>query len=61
MKKWYFIPKYLPTDGQTVWIRLNSNAYQVFQAIYNTTAETFTSVENSIVYPVTYVWKWRQL
>ena len=57
--KWFFIPQHVPTDGQLCYIRLNSNTYNYFEATYNATTEIFTSVDNNIQYPITFVWKFK--
>ena len=61
MSKWKLLPQNVPVDGQTVWIRLNANAYNVFQAVYSLPNENFISLDNNIIYSASMVWKWRPL
>lgn len=59
MASWIIVPGTMPADAATVWIRPFSPFYTAFQAVYNATAGTFTSVDNSIVYPAYLIYKWR--
>lgn len=58
---WYFLPQYVPADGQTVWCRRDQFSTVPFQAVWDLSAQTFTSVDNSIEYPAWIITKWRAL
>ena len=51
MSNWKTLPVDVPTNGQTVWVRITYFYGAPFQAVYNSTNQTFTSVINSIVFP----------
>jgi hypothetical protein len=51
MAKWYFIPDYVPTDGQSVWVRLYNGYANPFPAVYSTSAQTFTINSSDILPP----------
>jgi hypothetical protein len=59
MATWYTIPKNVPTNGQTVWVRVKYFYSQPFQAVYNTASQSFTSVTNSIVFPAWTIARWQ--
>jgi len=61
MSIWKTIPKNLPGDGATVWVRLNYWFGQPFQAVWSLANEQFTSVDNSMVFPVWTISRWRNL
>jgi len=58
MTKWYSFPTNIPTNGQTVWIRVTDYYSTPFQAVYNSTSQQFTSVVNSIIFPAYIVARW---
>lgn len=59
MSQWKQLPKNLPSNGQTVWIRTIYLVDYPFLATYNTTNQNFTDTQNSIVYPAYTVYKWK--
>ncbi len=61
MSLWKTMPTTLPADGQTVWVRLNYWFGQPFKAVWNLPTEDFISVDNSIIYPVWSISRWRPL
>lgn len=58
MSNWKTLPLHVPTNGQTVWIRVTFYYSAPFQAVYDSTNQTFTSVINSIVFPAYIVARW---
>ena len=59
MTPWYTIPKNVPTNGQTVWIRIKFYYETPFQAVYDTSTQQFTSVLNLIIFPAWTVARWQ--
>ena len=52
-------PENLPTDGATLWVDRSAYIGEPFQATYLNSAQEFTSVDNSIVYPAYIIVRWR--
>jgi len=61
MEKWKTCPQALPEHDAIVWLRINYWFGQAFQARYSADTQTFTSVVNSITYPVWCCSRWRNL
>lgn len=59
MAKWFSIPESIPTDGATVWVRIKYFYTEPFQAVYSVSAQTFTSVTNSIIFPAWTIARWQ--
>jgi hypothetical protein len=59
MATWLHLPDEIPTDAQTVWVRVEYYYSEPFLAIFSLSALTFTSVTNSIVYPAWVVARWK--
>lgn len=59
MAAWLTFPGSVPDDEEIVWIRIKYYYSAPFLAEYDTAAQTFTSVTNSIVYPAWAVARWR--
>jgi hypothetical protein len=61
MSLWFTTPKNLPVDGSEVWVRLNYWFGQPFKAVWSLANQEFTSSDNSMVYPVWSISRWRNL
>lgn len=61
MPKWNFIPVSIPSDAQTVYVRLYNGYSDVFKAVYNSTAQTFTMDTTFIVFPIWMIAKWKSI
>jgi hypothetical protein len=59
MATWLHLPDEIPTDTQTVWIRVEYYYSEPFLAVFSLSALTFTSVDNTIVYPAWVVARWK--
>lgn len=59
MSPWFHLPDQIPTDTQTVWVRVEYYYSEPFLAIFNLGTLTFTSIDNSIVYPVWVIARWK--
>jgi methenyltetrahydromethanopterin cyclohydrolase len=59
MSTYFHLPDNIPTDGQTVWIRVEYYYSEPFLAIFTLSTMTFMSVDNSIVYPAWVVARWK--
>jgi hypothetical protein len=60
MKKWHIVPASLPVSGEIVWVRINYWFGQPFLASYNSSDQSFVSVDNSLSYPVWSVMRWKE-
>ena len=56
---WKYPPDNIPSDGQTVWLRLASYYVEPFKATYTSSTQQFQSVTNTIIYPMWSVAAWR--
>jgi hypothetical protein len=61
MSTWKHLPIDVPTDSQTVWIRVVYLYQEPFQATYYSSSQMFISVTGSINYPAFTVARWRPL
>lgn len=59
MASWKFIPDIIPVDGQIVWTRLYNGYANPFVATFNATLQTFTFIDNGVIYPIWMVAKWK--
>ena len=59
MAKWFTIPKNVPINGQTVWVRVKYYYSDPFQAVYNSSTQEYTSVLNSIIFPSWTIARWQ--
>ena len=59
MNPWNSCPQNLPADGSVIWCRLNFWFGIPFLAQFSLSAQTFTSVDNSVVYPIWTINRWR--
>ena len=59
MPKWNSIPVTIPADNETVYVRLYNGYADVFKAVYNSTAQTFTMDSTNIIFPIWMVAKWK--
>jgi hypothetical protein len=59
MSAWKSLPENIPVDGSTVWVRVNYYYSDPFLAVFSLSALTFTSVDNTIIYPVWVISRWR--
>lgn len=58
MSNWKSIAKEAPTNGSTVTVRILNTYSEPFKAVYNSTNQTFTSVESGVVFPAYTVARW---
>jgi len=58
---WYSPFSQLPTNGQTVWIRISSNPNTPVQATYNSTTQIFTTTATALTVPAINVSKWKNI
>jgi hypothetical protein len=61
MNPWKALPKELPIDGSTVYVRIEYYYGTPFKAIWTLSTKTFTSLDNSIDYPAYVVARWRDI
>ena len=59
MNPWKTLPTHLPTDGQTVWVRINYWFGQAFLATWSVADQTFTDSVSGLIYPAWSVMRWR--
>ncbi len=56
---WKTIPQVVPTDGETVWVRLNYWFGPPFLALWDKTSQTFTEqIHGTYIYPVWSISRW---
>lgn len=58
---WKKLPEEIPTNGETVYIRVQFNFSHPFEAQWNGINKSFTSVENEIMYPAWTVTHWKSM
>ncbi len=58
---WKKLPEEIPTDGETVVIRVQYTFSNPFQAVWDDTNKLFTSVDNGILYPAWTIARWKSL
>lgn len=58
---WYSPFSQLPTNGQTVWIRIASNPTEPVQSTYNSATQIFTTVATGLTVPAINVSKWKNI
>ena len=58
---WKTIFKELPTDGQTVWIRVLDIYGELAQAQYDESNQTFTTTLTGVILPIYQVSRWKAL
>jgi len=49
----------LPSDNQTVWIRVGTNYGNPVQATFDQSNQSFTSIESGLIVPAYIVARWR--
>jgi len=59
MSTWFHFPNNIPTDGETVYVRIEYYYSEPFLAVFTLSTMIVTSVDNSIVYPVWVIARWR--
>jgi len=55
---WKYLPKNIPTDTEEVWVRVRYYYHQPFLATWDETEQSFTSTDNSIIYPAWTIARW---
>jgi hypothetical protein len=60
MSNWKTLPLELPTNGQTVWLRIKYYEGQVFAATWDNTTKVFTHSASGISYPAWAVSRWKE-
>lgn len=53
------VPFFMPANNQVVWCRTERWTGAPFLATYKTASDTFTSVDNTLVYPFYMITYWR--
>lgn len=61
MNPWKTLPTVLPVDGSTVFVRVKYYYETPFTAVWDLATQTFTSVDNAIVYPAYVIARWRDI
>jgi len=56
---WNQLPLSVPVNNSIVWVRIDRWSGTPFLALYDSTAQSFTSQTNSIVYPAWMVSAWK--
>jgi hypothetical protein len=59
MSNWKSLPDYIPSNGQSVYIRLWNYFNKPISATYNSSLQTFTSDINNIIFPAYTVYRWK--
>lgn len=61
MATWLTLPENVPTDGQTVYVRIDYYSSKPFLAIFTLSTMTFISVDNTITYPAWVIARWKPM
>lgn len=59
MAAWKNFPDNIPTDAQTVYVRVKYYYGPVFLAVWDLSSQQFTSVTKSIIYPAWCITRWK--
>ncbi len=59
MALWKTLPIDIPSDAQTVWVRVKYYYSKPFLAVFSASTNSFTSVTNSILYPGYVIARWK--
>jgi hypothetical protein len=58
MITWYNLPKNIPNDAETVWVRVKYFYGEPFEATYDITLQEFVSIDNNLTFPVYVIARW---
>ena len=61
MPTWQAFPAAVPSDGQTVWVRMRSWFGPPFLAVWTLDSKTFKSVENDLEFPWYIANRWKPI